>query len=210
MTNNAFHLDELQLDALTELVNVGVARAATSLRKMIDRQVLLSVPAVEVVTRKTASALIGQRESQSLVGIRQNFEGVLAGNAVLIFPESNASALVRVIVGEESDDGDIPDMEDAVLSETGNIILNACLGSIANQLREPLKMSLPLVRRGASVTLIESEDGVDDEGFVLFVYIDFAVTARDIRGYLALVMDLTSLVVLRRLISEFIERVIAD
>ena len=37
-------LDELELDALTELVNIGVNRAAASLRDMVGEQVVLSVP----------------------------------------------------------------------------------------------------------------------------------------------------------------------
>ena len=40
-------LTELELDALTELVNIGVSRAAASLREMVGRQqVILSVPNV--------------------------------------------------------------------------------------------------------------------------------------------------------------------
>jgi CheY-specific phosphatase CheX len=45
-------LEELEQDALTELVNIGVSRAASNLRKMVGEQVLLSVPSVEVVTRQ--------------------------------------------------------------------------------------------------------------------------------------------------------------
>jgi chemotaxis protein CheC len=41
-------LNELQLDALTELVNIGVSRAATSLREMIGSQVHLSVPSPSI------------------------------------------------------------------------------------------------------------------------------------------------------------------
>ena len=48
-------------DALTELVNIGVSRAAASLRKMVGHQVLLSVPAVEVVTQKAAAALMSDK-----------------------------------------------------------------------------------------------------------------------------------------------------
>ena len=45
MTTSAV-LSEFELDALTELVNIGVSRAAGSLRKMVGQQVLLSVPSV--------------------------------------------------------------------------------------------------------------------------------------------------------------------
>ena len=37
-------LEELERDALTELANIGVSRAASNLRDMVGHQVLLSVP----------------------------------------------------------------------------------------------------------------------------------------------------------------------
>ena len=37
-------LSELELDALTELVNLGVSRAAASLALMVHDEVVLSVP----------------------------------------------------------------------------------------------------------------------------------------------------------------------
>ncbi len=47
-------------------------------------------------------------------------------------------------------------------------------------------------------------------GVVLFLYINFAINDRDIRGYIAMLMDLPSLQALRVLIAEFIRRVIGD
>ena len=52
-------LTELERDALAELANIGVSRAAANLRKMVGKQVLLSVPSVEVLNQKTAAALVG-------------------------------------------------------------------------------------------------------------------------------------------------------
>ena len=45
---------------------------------------------------------------------------------------------------------------------------------------------------------------------VLFLYIDFAVRSRDIRGYIAMIMDLPSLAMLKELLGEFIARVVGD
>jgi chemotaxis protein CheC len=43
---------------------------------------------------------------------------------------------------------------------------------------------------------------------VLFLYINFAVSERDIRGYIAMIMDLPSLEALKVLVGEFIERIV--
>ena len=49
-----------------------------------------------------------------------------------------------------------------------------------------------------------------EDSFVLFLYINFSVRDRDIRGYIAMIMDLPSLDLLKQLIAAFIERVTQD
>jgi chemotaxis protein CheC len=203
-------LDELERDALTELVNIGVSRAAASLRKMVGKQVLLSVPSVEVVTQNAAAALIGQRESDDLVAIRQEFGGAFSGKALLIFPEDNSLDLVRAIMGDELDSAEVASLKDEALAETGNVILNGCLGTIANMLDQSLQMSLPKVLYGDGKVLFDVDKETDTDGLVLFLYINFSVRDRNIRGYIAMIMDLPSLGMLKELLGDFISRVTAD
>lgn len=203
-------LDELERDALTELVNIGVSRAAASLRKMVNKQVLLSVPSVEVVSPAAAAALIGQRESDELVAIRQEFAGAFSGQALLIFPEDNSLELVRAILGDEVEAAEVASLKDEALAETGNVILNGCLGTIVNMLNQSLQMSLPKVLYGDGRVLFSVDATPDVDGLVLFLYINFSVRDRNIRGYIAMIMDLPSLAVLKTLLGDFIARVTAD
>lgn len=205
------NLDDLERDALTEVVNIGVSRAAASLRKMVGRQVLLSVPAVEIVTRRAAASLIGQRESEDLVAIHQDFQGAFSGRALLIFPETKSMELVRSVLGEDVGPEDLPELESEALAETGNVILNNCLGTMANMLQQSLQMSLPSVMRGNGEQIFSRPDGNgEDFALVLFLYINFTIQDRNIRGYIAMLMDLPSLLALKLLIADFIERVTAD
>jgi chemotaxis protein CheC len=95
MTGESISLDDLERDALTEIVNIGVSRAASSLRKMIGDQVLLSVPSIEVVSQRRAARLISERETSELVAVRQDFSGPFSGRALLIFPETNSLERLR-------------------------------------------------------------------------------------------------------------------
>jgi chemotaxis protein CheC len=203
-------LNGLERDALTELVNIGVSRAAASLRKMVGRQVLLSVPAIEIIDRHDAAALIGERETGELVAVRQSFAGAFSGRALLIFPLANSLELVRAVMGDEASEQEAADMEQEALAETGNIILNHCLGTMANMLRRSLTMTLPEVvhARGADLFAIEDQESAD--GLVLFLYINFAVMERDIRGYIAMLLDLQSMSALKVLVRDFIESVMSD
>jgi chemotaxis protein CheC len=209
MRDDTIILGELEHDALTELVNIGVSRAAVNLRKMIGDQVLLSVPAVEVIGRRAAAALIRERETDQLVAVRQGFEGAFSGQALLIFPESNSLELVRAVTGDDMTPDDVREMEQEALSETGNIVLNGCLATMANMLKRPLTMSLPEVVRGDGQLLFDLPGVRANDGVVLFLYINFSVSGRDIRGYIAMLMDLPSLDALKSLIGEFIDRVMA-
>ncbi|WP_369061970.1 chemotaxis protein CheX [Caulobacter sp. 73W] len=202
-------LEPLERDALTELVNIGVSRAAASLRKMVGEQVLLSVPSVEVVTRNSAAALIREREQGELVAVLQDFSGVFSGRALLIFPQANSLSLVHAVTGGALSPEETAEMEQEALAETGNVVLNSCLATMANMLQQPLSMSLPEVIRGDGLVLFDSE-GQGDAGVVLFLYINFSINDRDIRGYIAMLMDLPSLEALRTLIAQFIARVTGD
>lgn len=205
-------LTELQQDAFTELVNIGVSRAAASLRQMIGTQVLLSVPSVEIVSRQAAARLIGEREAAPLVVVHQDFEGAFAGRALLIFPQENGRELVRAVAGEELSPDEVSALEDEALAETGNIILNGCLATMANMLQRTLTMSLPGILRGDGPQIFGTQGGeaAATDALVLFLYIDFSVSERDIRGYLAMLMDLPSLENLRLLVDEFIARALGD
>jgi len=203
-------LSELERDALTEIVNIGVSRAASSLRKMIGDQVLLSVPSVEVVTQRRAARLISEREVVDLVAVRQAFQGTFSGRALLIFPETNSLELVRAVTGGELSVDEVIEMEHEALAETGNVILNSCLATMANMLRRSLNMTIPEVLRGNGALLFEVDEENEVGGLVLFLYIDFAVRQRDIRGYIAMLMDIPSLATLKELLEEFIARVVGD
>lgn len=203
-------LEDLERDALTELVNIGVSRAAGGLRSMVGRQVTLSVPSLEVVSRKAATALIRERETGPLVAVRQDFHGAFNGQALLIFPEQNSLELVRSVAGPDLPANEVLELEDEALAETGNIVLNSCLATMANMLERPLTMSLPEVLRGESALLFQLDAEGGEQGVVLFLYINFAVMDRDIRGYIAMLMDLPSIDTLRGLIGEFIRKVLGD
>lgn len=199
-------LSELQLDSLTELVNLGVSKAAYSLREMVGAQVHLSVPTVTLVTRAEAIGILSARETNNLVAVHQVFEGEITGRALLIFPETKSLELVRAIIGGDLPLEDIIELEQEALAETGNVLLNSCLATIANMLQRSLKLSLPEVLRGNATAFFSLAPPPVAGDVVMFLYINFAVRERDISGYIAMIMDLPSLTALTHLLDEFIER----
>ena len=197
-------LSEAEQDALGEIANMGVARAAVSLRQLVGSQVLLSVPAVKIVTRLAASRLVDVGSDSKLVAVQQAFSGPFSGKALLIFPAAQSLELVRSIVGQGISLEDVIDLEEEALAETGNIILNAYMATIANVLHETLWMTLPSVLRGDGAALFEIDDEPKAGDQVLFLYIDFVIKDRDTRGFIALLMDLPAITVLKDIVRNFL------
>lgn len=207
MTSDPFvPLSELERDALAELSNIAMARAANSLRQMIQNEVLLAVPSVEILTSAAATKLVAKPDNPKLVAVRQDFSGAFSGRALLIFPERNSLELVRAVVGRQLALEDIVELEDEALAETGNIILNSWVATIANLLKSALKMSLPIVIRGDSEHMFQSATS----SLVLFLHIRFEIRQKEIGGYVALLMDIPSLDELRSLIAGFVGSLAMD
>jgi chemotaxis protein CheC len=207
MTDDVDQLSDTEQDALAEIANMGVSRAANSLRQMVGEEVLLSVPAVKIVTREAASKLVERNNAKKLIAVQQSFEGPFAGRALLIFPEAQSLELVRAIVGDEHSLEDVIDLEQEALAETGNIILNGCLATIANVLHRTMRMSLPSIVRGDGAKLFEVNQAGLGGQFVLFLYIDFNIKTRNVHGFIALLMDLPSIAALKDIVNDFVRSI---
>ena len=121
MTADRDDLSELELDALTELVNLGVSRAASNLSEMVTEQVHLSVPSVLMIGRERAIEILNKSEPSKLVAVHQIFEGEVSGRALVIFPEAKSLELVRAVTSAELSLEDIIELEHEALAETGAV-----------------------------------------------------------------------------------------
>jgi chemotaxis protein CheC len=200
--SSLLRLTDLELDALTELINIGVGRAAANLAMMCGDAVTLSVPAVSTVTPEQAAEMVGGARIGKMVAVEQDYAGDVYGRALLIFPESNSLELVKAVSGDAVAVEDIAALAPEALLETGNVVLQACLGTIANMLHRNLNIGTPKLIEGRAREMFPrvSKDAV------LFVYINFSLRGRRIRGYIALLMELAAMTALKRLVAEFVER----
>lgn len=201
------YLSDMERDALTELVNMGVGRAATRLSRMLSDQVVLSVPSVDILSAEEAAHLIGTGAENGLVAVGQRFAGAFSGRALLIFPEDRSLALVRGFLGDEASPHELADIEQDALAEVGNVILNGCLATIANVLGEKFEMMTPTVTKAEAAGILGGE-GAGDATVVLFAYVNFIVLGGTMKGYIGFVMDTLSMEALKSVLSVFISRML--
>ena len=77
----------------------GIGRAAAAMSEMLQDEVLLSVPELHFVTVSEVTDHLGKK-SASMYCIRQPFQGMFSGNALLIFPEDKSLEMVKMLIGD--------------------------------------------------------------------------------------------------------------
>lgn len=189
---NTFNLSELQHDALVEIFNIGVGHAAKSMSEIVNEEVTMSVPSISFLNRADAAEMLGNKESARVCGVSQHYEGAFKTEAILMFPEDKSLDIVRLMVGESVPLKELTEMEQEALSEIGNIILNSCVGTLANIFAQELSGSLPEYHVGTSEEILSATGGLGDT-VVLMLHIDFILEKHQIHGYVAFILDLTAL-----------------
>ncbi|AMO46603.1 CheC, inhibitor of MCP methylation [Enterobacter sp. FY-07] len=196
-------ISEIESDSLMEIFNIGVGHAAAAMSSIVNEEVRMSVPTIRFAPRSEAADELGA--GISLFGISQHYEGAYATEAILMFPEEASFEIVRMMVGDMIPAHELGEMEREAMSEIGNIVLNACVGTLANMFQQELQGSLPVVRVGSSKQILNPNKD-DSDPLVMMLRIDFSLERQQIQGYLAFILDMSALRDLREQIRLYISR----
>ena len=200
-------LNAAQRDALVELLNIGFGRAAAALSQLTGHRVLLDVPEVSVHPVDKLNTALRPLLSDDVASVHQIFSGPVAGDALLVLDHQAAGMLKELL----TDEPPLPLTLDAsareVLTEVGNILLNACLGTFGNILRVQVSFSVPQISleslHGVVQSLLVNREGVR---YSLLVHAGFRLRDAEVRGYLVIVLSVASLDRLLRAVEQWEQR----
>lgn len=188
------NLSAPQQDALKELLNIGFGRAASSLSQLTGHRVLLDVPAVSIHPIAELRSALGTVIQEDVASVHQIFSGQVAGDALLILDHAGAGVLKQLLTDEQP----LPLQVDAsgreVLTEVGNILLNACLGTFGNLLDVQVSFSIPHLSldtlQGVLQSLLVNREGMR---YGLLVHAGFRLRDAEVTGFLIIVLSVASL-----------------
>lgn len=186
-------LTALHLDALTEVFNIGAGRAASSLSEIVGDVVKLSMPSVDVKRSCDVNSIINAPDSDRFGAVSQNFSGAFDADALLLFTEEHALEIVRDMMGSQMSVEDLAEFEQEAMCELGNIILNACISSMADMLHITLDSSLPSYRVATASEIFEGICQRDELPYVLILHIDLNIEKRQSAGHLIFLLNMKSL-----------------
>lgn len=186
-------LSERQIEALTELINIGYGRAAAALSELTGRRITLEVPKVAVYPIQQVGQALGEVLTGEVASVHQVFSGPVSGNALLLLDQDAAVLLNSLLLNSPHHNGRLRAAEREALTEVGNIVLNACLGVFGNLLQVQVTFAVPRLD-------VESVDGVlhsisvrsQELQYALMVHTRFSVKDSNIQGYLVIILGITS------------------
>jgi chemotaxis protein CheC len=189
------NLTALQEDALVELINIGFGRAAASLSKLTGHRVQLEVPHISMCPiDEMADYLRPLLVDPEVASVHQIFSGPVDGDALLVLDQHSAAILKELLTNEPALPLEIDRSAREVVTEIGNILLNACLGTFGNLLKVQVSFSVPHLSIESLEHLVGSIAlGRQGLRYALIVHAAFRLRDSSLTGYLVIVLGVASL-----------------
>jgi len=199
------HISELHLDALTEIFSIGAGRAALSLSEIVGDEVRISVPSVQIInTEDINPASLSLTCDGRFGAVSQRFSGPFTAEAVLLFTEAEALKIVSDMMGSKMSYAELAEFEHEAMCELGNIILNACLSSMADILKFTLESSLPCYTVASADKILKRLKKNPNQPYIMILHIDLAIEKRRTAGNLVFLLSTDSLTNLVTHIKQFL------
>lgn len=192
-----------QLDALKELINIGVGQAAGLLNEMIEVRIQLQIPSIQLLSAIELQQELAERLGlEQLSAVQLNFTGSFAGTAELVFPTESAAMLVAVLTGEDPQSPELDALKISTLTEVGNILINSVMGSISNVLDRPLRYAVPTYTEEDVKHLVPLKQS-EEVSTVLLAQARFDIKELQVQGDIILFFEVGSFDTLLAAIAEF-------
>jgi len=177
-----------QIDALKELVVIGVGRAAGILNEMVHHHIQLQVPNIKIFSIHDLEREISGVETDRLSAVQMKFKGSFSGATALVFPQASAAKLVDILSGEEQRTTDMDSVRIGTLTEVGNILINGVMGSIGNVLKQHIEYSIPVYVEETIKNLVKTNSS-DPDTVILLAQTRFTIEQLQIEGEIVLFFE---------------------
>ena len=180
-----------QRDDISKILNTGLGMAAMALMDITSEEVSIKVSLIDLVSVDMLNQSFDAYHG-SLMAINQTIRGSYGGNALLLLTEESSLQLTRALLDDTVLSKDMTDIEKEVISEVGNIVLNASLASLFDLLQSSdQRGGLPRFICGSINTILAGLDStvIDNEQMALFMRMEFNINQHRTRGFVAILLS---------------------
>ena len=162
------HLEEWELDALREAINIGAAHAATALSQLTEQIITVKVPRIYTASSKAIAETLGF-EDERIATASVQILGDINGKLALALLETNAGLLCDLMPGRDQGPGTPSgELDESTFKELANIITAAYLNALSEFLGMMLLPSVPTFSLDTANVILSNGD-LDPDGGVRFI-----------------------------------------
>ncbi|HBD64647.1 MAG TPA: chemotaxis protein CheC [Clostridiales bacterium] len=195
---NTLELNEIHIDVLKEIGNIGAGNAATSLSQMLSKRIDMNVPEVSLLNYDDIIDSIGGAENV-VVGILVGFEGEIDGIILFLLKKEFVHLILNSLMGTELKSfEDISEMEMSALSEIGNIMVSSYVNSISSLTNMKIDITVPSLNIDMSGALLDAVTAEFSEAAdkVIFIREKYFCQDETVYSHMLLLPNTTSLKIL--------------
>ncbi len=192
---NVDELQDMHLDVLKEIGNIGSGNAASALSTMLNCDTDISVPDVKLLDFDDAVNFLGGPENVA-IGMLVNLTGDISGMMLYVLQHSCASKMTSTIFGTEIEDiANMNDMERSFISEVGNIMSASYINAIASLTGLTIDISVPqmCVDMVGAILSVPAVQFAQIGNKVLFIDDRFVIGGSEVQSNMILVPEMSSL-----------------
>lgn len=131
---------EWELDALTEICNMGAGHAATALSQLLDCKVNITVPQIEMVGPCDLAGILGNTEAR-VTAVHVQVLGTAPGNMLFLLPPDSAGYLASVLLKKKVVHDKMTAIDRKTIKQAGAIIISSYLNALTSFLDSPFVAS---------------------------------------------------------------------
>ena len=184
-----------ELDVMKEIGSIGTGHAATALSKLLQREVRITIPKVQILDFDGAVKRIG-KEEEIIGATLVQMSGDLDGLMLFLYDKRFARKMLKKLLQTEYKDFDaMADMAFSALKEVGNIIICSYINAFSQLVHVDLHLSVPsstVNMLGGILTVPMAEFGYESDK-LMYSNADFLMDGKSLPSWLLMLPDIHSL-----------------
>jgi chemotaxis protein CheC len=197
-------LTERTREALTELVNIAFGLTASKLSEISGYRVLLETPTIAIHPLDALARKLELFVTGDVATVHQVFTGPVSGDAILFLNYEDAVTLSNLLVEEHLRSQRFDSATGEILTEVGNMLLSACLGTFGNLLQVHITFSIPRLNLDSLEHFLTSVSiGGDELRHAIVITASFNIREQGVDGRIAIILGVSSVERLIQALEEW-------
>ncbi len=184
-----------ELDVMKEISSIGTSHAATALSKLLQKEIRISIPEINILGYEETVDRLGYIEelvTATLVRMSNQINGLM----LFVFKMDLANAVLGKLIGKEYETfEELDELAYSALEEVGNIIICSYVNAFTQLVGVEIDLSVPsstVNMLGGVLTVPMAEYGyVTDK--LMYINAEFIVDGKKLSDGLLMLPDIESL-----------------